>query len=729
MGECENVRMCELKKINSYIRTFSFMILLVCFCVISSAQKRSPVYVDQDGVMRSTTANKEVAYFGVNYTVPFAFGYRSHKALGLDIEKAIDADVYHLARLRVDAFRVHVWDTEISDTNGNLLENEHLRLYDYLLMRLKERNIKILFTPLAYWGNGYPDRDENTPGFSRIYNKSRVLVVENAIRAQENYLRQILKHINPYTKLSYGDDPDVIALEINNEPHHSGPKDKVREYISRMVSAVRSTGWIKPVFYNISESPSYADVVASSDIQGVSFQWYPTGLVANHEQRGNYLPHVDAYSIPFGDTIPAYRNKARAVYEFDAADVLQPIMYPAMARSFRTAGFQWATQFAYDPLATANVNTEYQTHYLNLAYTPSKAISLLIASRAFHIIPRLKNYGRYPADTLFDVFRVSYKQSLSEMNSDSEFYYSNNTAAVPKNSKMLRHIAGVGSSPVLNYEGTGAYFLDKLNKSSWRFEVMPDLEQLSDPFSRASAAKEVGRLKWVSHKISIDLPGLQIKGIVKPGTYLIEKGKFSKIPDQFFYPANLDTSLMIRTYDVMRQEIRNKMATQLYDPNIDKQLNIYNRDWRNITFTTVAAGPENKSALRISSKTDLQTGFQNYFGDRITWRRDISEFNKLVIDARSDQPGVKVKIKLITVNGIAYSAELKPGNDFAETRIPFNMMVADSFLLLPRPYPGFLPLNFKADLKQTFSFSDAERLEVSFEGKGVVEIRSVFISK
>ena len=76
-----------------------------------------------------------------------------------------------------------------------------------------------------------------------------------------------------------------------------------------------------------------------------------------------------------------------------------PYMYPAMARSFRTAGFQWATQFAYDPIATAYGNTEYQTHYLNLAYTPSKAISLLIASKVFHKIPRLKNYGSYPADT------------------------------------------------------------------------------------------------------------------------------------------------------------------------------------------------------------------------------------------------------------------------------------------------------------------------------------------
>src|SRR5688500_8115569 len=105
------------------------------------------------------------------------------------------------------------------------------------------------------------------------------------------------------------------------------------------------------------------------------------------------------------------------VYEFDAGDVLESYMYPAMARSFRTAGFQWATQFAYDPLATAYSNTEYQTHYLNLAYTPAKAISLLIASRVFHDVPRLKGYGSFPHDTIFDAFRLSHYHSLSEMNS------------------------------------------------------------------------------------------------------------------------------------------------------------------------------------------------------------------------------------------------------------------------------------------------------------------------
>src|SRR5206468_7265416 len=132
------------------------------------------------------------------------------------------------------------------------------------------------------------------------------------------------------------------------------------------------------------------------------------------------LPNVDKYQVPFEDTIPAFRNKARMVYEFDAADVLQSCMYPAIARSFRTAGFQWATQFAYDPMATAYANTEYQTHYLNLAYTPSKAISLMIAAKAFHKLPRGQSFGTYPADSVFDAFRVSYRNQLSEMNTPEE---------------------------------------------------------------------------------------------------------------------------------------------------------------------------------------------------------------------------------------------------------------------------------------------------------------------
>jgi hypothetical protein len=521
--------------------------LLICFFYLTAAGQKNKrtntnlIYVDKQGVIRFTKTKGEASFFGVNYTVPFAYGYRSVKRTGIDIEKAIDQDVYHLARLGLDAFRVHVWDWEITDSLGNLLENEHLRLFDYLLARLKERDIKILVTPIAFWGNGYPEKDEKTGSFSSLYGKGPSVVNENAIIAQERYMQQFFKHINPYTKLTYTNDPDVIAMEINNEPKHSGPKERTTEYVNRLAAAVRSTGWTKPVFYNISESPTYADAVAKSNIGGHSFQWYPTGLVANRTLQGNFLPHVDKYHIPF-DTIPAFKNRAKIVYEFDAGDILQSNMYPAMVRSFREAGFQWATQFAYDPMATAYGNTEYQTHYVNLAYTPAKAISLMIASKAFHKLPRLQSFGTYPADSLFDVFRVSYKENLSEMNSAEAFYYSNSTATNPISLNKLQHVAGVGSSTVVKYNGYGAYFIDKVEQGVWRLEVMPDAIHIRDPFEKASPRKEVTRIQWQTQPIEIMLPDLgenfNVAGLdignnysaaasantfnVRPGTYLLK---------------------------------------------------------------------------------------------------------------------------------------------------------------------------------------------------------------
>ncbi|RIV21295.1 membrane or secreted protein [Fibrisoma montanum] len=500
------------------------------------------VYMDAAGVIRYTKNKQEAAFYGVNYCLPFAHGYRAVKSLGISHEKAIDQDVYHFARMGVDAFRVHMWDTEISDSLGNLLNNEHLRLFDYLLAQLKKRNIKIVITPIAYWGNGYPEPDERTPGFSRVYGKGQANVNENAIRAQEEYIRQLFRHVNPYTKTTYGADESVIAVELNNEPSHSGPKPKVTEYINRVNAALRSTGWDKPIFYNIAQNPWYADAVAKSDVNGHSFQWYPTGLVAGRTLEGNTLPHVDTYQIPF-DTIPAFKNKARMVYEFDAGDVYAPFMYPAMARSFRGAGFQWATQFAYDPMAFAYANTDYQTHYLNLAYTPSKAISMLIAARVFHETPRFKKYGKYPQDTTFGPFRVSYARALSEMNTETAFYHSNPTPSKPVNPARLQHIAGVGSSPIVTYRGTGAYFLDKIGNGVWRLEVMPDAIRVRDPFGRPSLRKEVTTIRYATWPMRVDLPDLgssfdvigQNEGnsvsssatggqfSIRPGTYLLKK--------------------------------------------------------------------------------------------------------------------------------------------------------------------------------------------------------------
>lgn len=120
-----------------------------------------------------------------------------------------------------------MWDTEISDEQGNLLENEHLETFDYLLKKLKEKNINYVITPIAFWGNGWPEPDEDTPGFSNKYGKENSLTDPEAIKAQQNYLAQFLNHKNQYTGVAYKDEPNLIAFEISNEPHHRGKSEEV----------------------------------------------------------------------------------------------------------------------------------------------------------------------------------------------------------------------------------------------------------------------------------------------------------------------------------------------------------------------------------------------------------------------------------------------------------------------------------------------------------------------
>ena len=509
---------------------------------------KTDVYVDDNGVMRWGESNKEVKGFGVNYTVPFAHAYRSAKRMGIDPKKAINNDVYHFSRLGFDLYRIHVWDTQISDTVGNLLENEYLDTFDYLLQKLKEKKINYVITPIAFWGDGWPEPDGKTPGFSHKYGKGDCLSNPEAIKAQQNYLYQFLNHVNPYNGIAYKNDPSLIAFEVSNEPHHRGEQEKVTKFVKSMVESMRKTGTKKPIFYNISHAVHFADAYFKAGIQGGTFQWYPTGLGYQRELSGNLLPNVNDYNIPFEETIKKYQG-AKLVYEFDAADVGKSYIYPAIARSFRTAGIQIATHFAYDPTYLAFANTEYNTHYMNLVYTPQKALSLMICGEVFREIPMYKDFGKFPDNTSFDNFNVGYLKDLAEYNSAEKFIYTNTTNSQLLDEKKLNKIAGYGNSSVVKYNGVGAYFLDKIDKGVWRLEVMPDAIWIDNPFGRNSPKKTVGVIKWENWDMSIKLKELGTDFTVEainegnlfstkveensfsivPGTYILsKKGVFKK---------------------------------------------------------------------------------------------------------------------------------------------------------------------------------------------------------
>lgn len=499
------------------------------------------VYMDKDGVLRWEDTKEEASFYGVNYTLPFAHAYRAILQTGANHKQAIDRDVYHFARLGLNAYRIHIWDVEISDARGNLLLNEHLDLLDYLVAQLKERGIHILMTAMTNFGNGYPEKNLPAGRFSYLYNKCDVHSDPQAIAAQQRYVSQLANHVNPCTGLSYKDDPAIIGFEVNNEPCHDKSPAQTGQYIQAMLSALSKAGNRKPVFYNVSHNMEHVGAYYNSAVRGTTYQWYPTGLVSGFTRKGNFLPAVDSYNIPFSD-IKNFDKKAKAVYEYDPADVMYSHLYPAMTRTFRSRGFQWITQFAYDALDIAWANTEYRTHFLNLAYTPNKALSMKIAAEAAYRLPCGKEYPKYPADTLFGDFRVSYTSDLSELNCPEKFYYSNHTQSRPVAPDRLLSVAGCGSSPVVGYEGTGAYFLDRLEEGLWRLEVMPDALLLEDPFAVTSLKKEVAAVLYNRWEMDIRLPGLEegytVQGInkgnghkgvaagrtisVTPGTYLLK---------------------------------------------------------------------------------------------------------------------------------------------------------------------------------------------------------------
>lgn len=487
------------------------IILLFCILLFQQAfsQKhvQNPaVYVDNKGVMRWSDTHKEASFFGINYTLPFSIAYRAMKDLNIDIRQAMDKDVYHFSRMGFDAYRIHLWDIEISDKEGNLVHNEHLDLFDYLLAKLKERGIKIVITPMTHYGSmNLANREVH--GFSAYMDKCQAHLDHDKIPVQANFTYQVLTHINPYTGLSYVDDPDVIAWEIDNEPCHRGTAEDVKYYVNAMLKSYKKAGNKKPVFYNVTHNLQNVQGYFDTSIQGATYQWYPTGLVAGHERKGNFLPNLDEYQITFKN-VRNFDKMAKLVYEFDIPDVMYSHVYPAISRTFRSEGMQWLTMFAYDPLDLAWSSIVNPTHYLNFAYTPKKAISMKVAAEIKNHMPLGKRYEPYPNDTIFECFRVSYLEDLSEMNTPEKFIYSNHTSTCPVNEPQLREIMGYGNSPVVKYEGTGAYILDKLEDGIWRLEVMPDVISIRDPYNKPSLQQEYNTIMWNIWPIEINLSNL-----------------------------------------------------------------------------------------------------------------------------------------------------------------------------------------------------------------------------
>ena len=395
------------------MRKSLFTLLITLLGTISHCAEK--VYTDKQGVIRWTENRKEVALFGANYCLPSACDFRAADYVGGDRKQMIVEDLEHFKRMNWDGLRLCFWgDYQNTDREGNLLENEHLHLLDYLIAEADKRDIYMLLSPIVTYNSQWPEMSDTTnTGLAKYYPKNTLIHDEEAIRAQENYMKQLLNHRNPYTGRCLKDEPNILFVELINEPTQF-PEDipGMVRYINRMCKAIRSTGCKKLTFYNVNQDFRVAPAIRKSDIQGSTHAWYPSALNNNYSIEGNGLLFVDHYEQMLH---PDLRGKAKIVYEFDATDMASGFMFPAMAREFRRGGIQFAAIFSYDMLRTAPMNLGWQTHFFNMVFTPSKVVSSMIAAEVMRRIPRGKHFGYYPDNRTFDDFRVSYDGQLSQI--------------------------------------------------------------------------------------------------------------------------------------------------------------------------------------------------------------------------------------------------------------------------------------------------------------------------
>jgi len=173
--------------------------------------------VPKNGHFVESKTGKRIRFLGTNFAAKSAFP--SHA----DAEKV----AARIAKLGINLVRMHhmdntgwgpgatLWDTTVKDRQH--IDPAQLDKLDYLIAQFKKNgvysNINLHVSRQFSDADGFPASVNSIPDFDkRVDEFDRRMIL-----LQKNYARDLLTHVNPYTHLSYAQDPAVAVVEINNE--------------------------------------------------------------------------------------------------------------------------------------------------------------------------------------------------------------------------------------------------------------------------------------------------------------------------------------------------------------------------------------------------------------------------------------------------------------------------------------------------------------------------------
>ena len=124
-----------------------------------------------------------------------------------------------LASLGINCVRLHHMDSRHiwgNSKNQTTIDPEMLDRLDYLIYQLQEHGIYTnINLHVSRWlddRDGFPHRDRRPK-----YDKGLGNFEPRMIELQKKYARDLLRHVNPYTKLPYAENPAIAFVEISNE--------------------------------------------------------------------------------------------------------------------------------------------------------------------------------------------------------------------------------------------------------------------------------------------------------------------------------------------------------------------------------------------------------------------------------------------------------------------------------------------------------------------------------
>ena len=176
------------------------------------AGKYGFIHAAPDGQFYFENSSKPIRFYGTN--ICFAALYMQKNECELIAER--------LARVGYNAVRIHHYDRDIVDRNNtedsHKIRPDNLDKLDYLIYALKKEGIYIsidLFSARQVVKGEFPGLPECG---SNGYNTKALLMISPEMRAKFKVLmKEILTHKNPYTGLSWAEDPAFIGISILNE--------------------------------------------------------------------------------------------------------------------------------------------------------------------------------------------------------------------------------------------------------------------------------------------------------------------------------------------------------------------------------------------------------------------------------------------------------------------------------------------------------------------------------